>query len=773
MIFNFRELLFTLQCNTNASINCELPFLFQPDFIPSNNYLGRTSLLSVETKDGNVSMISDPFSVMTIQNTTFDKNYGKVLSVSNSGDRKPVLIMNGTVAIINTICKIKYDNIFYALNFDVTLNGTIVIRNNSVYLGSVLVFEYARVYFHRVVNFPENNCTQIISLKSQPTYITVEEFTNITFTQNTFAQPISVEPDNDYYKLYPLCFFQYVTLRNTSNMPTNHYTIVFNNNSGSQTITHIQLSISYYTSHCRWLPNTTFYGYHPKIINQQIIHTYNEATQLNHHTEICYCSQIGVYNCSIDTLGPMYPGQRLQVGLSVPYNEETTIVYAETHATSLPKSTCRIAHQNELVNILTNYRRTLNFTIVSKVSTECELFLTAQPDRYKHNEAFYVRLLPCPLGFVLLDGSCDYDPQLTNHTLPVHVQSCNIDEATVQRPANSWISSHTLLNKTKYFLSTCTMDYCLPHSSDISLTNPNLQCQFKRSGILCSQCQHGLSMVFGSSRCMKCTNVHILITLIIIVAGIVLVVLLYLLNLTVTNGTINGIIFYANIVSINDSVFLVNDNVFKPLKVFISFINLDMGIETCFYNGIESYAKMWLQLFFPLYLILIATFIIIASRYSYRIQQLTYTRSLPVLATLFLLSYTGILRAVSTVLFSYSTITELPNGHQQLVWSIDASVPLFGVKFTILFITCLVLFLLLIPFNIILLFTRYLLQFKIINHFIPILDVFQGSYKIQYYYWVAIYIIVRNVLFAATALSMQFTLIITSFVLLILVAFHG
>ena len=59
---------------------------------------------------------------------------------------------------------------------------------------------------------------------------------------------------------------------------------------------------------------------------------------------------------------------------------------------------------------------------------------------------------------------------------------------------------------------------------------------------------------------MECTNVHILITMIVIVAGIVLVVLLYLLNLTVTNGTINGIIFYANIV---DSVLLVNDN---PLK---------------------------------------------------------------------------------------------------------------------------------------------------------------------------------------------------------------
>ena len=41
--------------------------------------------------------------------------------------------------------------------------------------------------------------------------------------------------------------------------------------------------------------------------------------------------------------------------------------------------------------------------------------------------------------------------------------------------------------------------------------------------------------------------------------------------------------------------FLVNDNVFKPLRVFVSFTNLDLSIETCFYNGMDSYAKMWLQ----------------------------------------------------------------------------------------------------------------------------------------------------------------------------------
>ena len=57
--------------------------------------------------------------------------------------------------------------------------------------------------------------------------------------------------------------------------------------------------------------------------------------------------------------------------------------------------------------------------------------------------------------------------------------------------------------------------------------------------------------------------------------------------------------------------------------------------------------------------------------------------------------YSGVLRtALSTALFSYSTITHLPSGHQQIVWSIDASVPLFEFNFSILFVSCILLLLL-------------------------------------------------------------------------------
>ena len=237
---------------------------------------------------------------------------------------------------------------------------------------------------------------------------------------------------------------------------------------------------------------------------------------------------------------------------------------------------------------------------------------------------------------------------------------------------------------------------------------------------MCGHCQQGLSTVFSSSHCQHCSNIYLLLIIPIAITGVALVLLLFIFNLTVTDGIINGFIFYANVISINTPVFFTELNHFTPFYTFISIANLDLGIQTCFYNGMDDYAKMWLQLAFPFYLIFIATLIIITSRYSTTIQRLTARRALPVLATLFLLSYTKILHIVSSVLFFYSTITYLPSKHTTLVWSVDANVPLFGVRFTILFIVCFTLFLILVPFNVILLFTRTLSRFRFVNKFKPL-----------------------------------------------------
>ena len=700
----------------------------------------------------------------------FYKNVVGVLISVGARYCKANFLMIGPSRFVHTRCGANKYNDYNVLSISqmaVNITGPIIMLSNHA--QTMMQFKHCNVLFYNKITFESNGCNQVMYLQS--TYIKIMEYANISFFRNGYRYKVMTTAYNYESNLYPPCIFQFITWRNITAFPklysvnmigNVHYDYKISNKERNQ---NCLFPYYHFTPHCYWLPNAAFHDYNPGVIYQQIIKT--DIPNFTHH-KICHCFRNGSKNCDIDTLGLMYPGQILQVELCTPCKNEPSTLYAEINNIHLPDSACKVAPEAQTTNIITNYSKVFNFTIVAETTNVCELFVIAVSDTERITEAFYVNLLTCPVGFTLQSGICDCDPFLSPY-----IDKCYLDCSSISRPPNTWITAHAQTNDTKYLISDCPMDYCLPYSSNVNLLYPDSQCQFNRTGMLCSQCQHPLSMVFASSRCIECTNVHILITIIVIVAGIVLVVLLYVLNLTVTKGTINGIIFYANVVSINDSVFLVNDNVLQPLKVFISFVNLDLGIETCFYNGMDSYVKKCLQLFFPFYLIITAVLIIIASRYSSRILRLTYTRSLPVLATLFLLSYTGVLRTVLSVMFSYSTITHLPSDHQQLVWSIDASVPLFGLKFTILFITCLVLFLLLIPFNFTLLFTRYLMRFKIIYHFKPILDAFQGSYKDRHYYWVAMHMTIRSLLFAMYAFQASLKLILSTMLLIILCTCSG
>ena len=227
-----------------------------------------------------------------------------------------------------------------------------------------------------------------------------------------------------------------------------------------------------------------------------------------------------------------------------------------------------------------------------------------------------MKVLRCPLGFSpgtdkFSSKRCVCDPILVINKI---TQECNIDDQTILRPANSWISGTTHNNSYTYHISLhCLFQYYLPYSSYFKFSDLNSQCQFNRSGLLCGQCQRGLSTVFSSINCKVCSNIYLLLIIPIAVAGFFLVILLLFgNNLTVTDGAINGFILYANIISINNPALFLNYHTtkFMPSYTYISLANLDLGIQTCFYNGMDDYAKMWLQLAFPFYLIFIATLII-------------------------------------------------------------------------------------------------------------------------------------------------------------------
>jgi len=116
-----------------------------------------------------------------------------------------------------------------------------------------------------------------------------------------------------------------------------------------------------------------------------------------------------------------------------------------------------------------------------------------------------------------------------------------------------------------------------------------------------------------------------------------------------------------------------------------------------------------------------ATLLIIVSRYYTRIKM---THIYIITCTSYIVSvivYWYSKKCINRQCMLFSLVIELPSNHQHPVWSIDTNVPLFGIKFTIrTFHNMSDIILVLIPFNMTLLFTRQMMKFRIINQFKPI-----------------------------------------------------
>ena len=319
-------------------------------------------------------------------------------------------------------------------------------------------------------------------------------------------------------------------------------------------------------------------------------------------------------------------------------------------------------------------------------------------------KSIHLTFHPCPLGFQLLQAECVCDKQLQTFTT-----ECNIEDATVTRSSNFWMSPYYSENDTYIGLILhphCPFDYCVMGPKNISPSDPDSLCNHNRSGILCGACQQNFSLPLGSSRCLKCENAYLSLIIPLALSGIALVVVLFVLKLTVAIGTINGLIFYANVLAVNRSTFSPTGET-NVLTIFIAWLNLDLGIETCFYDGMDTYAWVWLQFVFPVYVWMLVGLIILASSVSMRIAKIFGTNPVSVLATLFLLSYAKILRTIIAAL-SF-TIVDYPDGSRVTVWLYDGNITFFASKHIPLCVTALfTLLFLFFPYTILLLLGQWL-----------------------------------------------------------------
>ena len=232
----------------------------------------------------------------------------------------------------------------------------------------------------------------------------------------------------------------------------------------------------------------------------------------------------------------------------------------------------------------------------------------------------------CPVGFQSYsenDGAnctCECDKDITQY-----IGECDIHNWTFVKRCNStnvWISS---ISKDEYVVyPNCPYDYCISSCPNVRFTfnqtndsGSDAQCAFNRSKLLCGSCKPGLSLSLGTSQCLQCPKhwpaYFVLITLAAAIAGVALVAVLLVLNMTVAVGTLNGLIFYANILSANKNILLPIQQSNNFIAIMVSWINMDFGIDCCYIEGMDMYAKMWLQLAFPLYVYILVAMTIVSS----------------------------------------------------------------------------------------------------------------------------------------------------------------
>ena len=488
---------------------------------------------------------------------------------------------------------------------------------------------------------------------------------------------------------------------------------------------------------------------------------------------VCFCVN-NTPSCEIDTLyKSAYPGETVRIAV-VTVGQRSGVVPG-----TFQLSTNSSANNPESMYYNTKPKQCTDIHFAVTRTTYSLNVLDVK--RYPPKTINIVQS-PCPPGFQLSNkGLCDCK-ELKKVSTSI---ACDASTKTItRRQSGVWIGNISGC----IAAYTCPFDYCntLSHVN-FKLNNPDPQCSLNRTGILCGQCKEGLSLALGSNDCIQCPDFsYLAFTVLYAAAGLGLVAVLMVFNLTVSTGTINGLIFYASIVKISEGI-----GIFFPygsipvLSQFIAWLNLDLGVETCFYKSMTAYHKVWLQFAFPLYIWLIIATVIILCHYSTRVSVIIGDNIVQVLATLILLSFTKIFRTFAPAL-TWINVPCIGSNDTRFVWYMDGNVPYSSAKHALLVAAAVMFMLLAVPYTFALMFDpwieKYLTRVKLFNkcwiRFKPFFDAYHGPYKDKCRFWTGLLLLARMVftlisLFLDRFSTLVFITTIITVILSLKVIFEG
>ena len=512
-------------------------------------------------------------------------------------------------------------------------------------------------------------------------------------------------------------------------------------------------------------------------------------------TRVCICGNTSKPQCDELVVNiEAYPGGPLTIpAVLVGGDHGTTVGTIYTSFMVTESAVLGSINQQHQLITMTSECSLLNYTVFSNQSSEI-MFLAAVESLYSNLDYYYdynqtaedayteeygdefirtrlrntpvfinVTLLPCPLGFILLGDppGCDCHPVLTTKGV-----DCTLNHLNGYHQWNStsiWIQATTSMHEEVSLCNHCPFDYCKPSEKRIDLKdNPNGQCALHRGGILCGRCIENYSLAIGSSHCIHCPNSsNVALLIFFAAAGVLLVLFIAALNLTVTQGMINSLVFYANIIWAYQNILFPSgfNTGLIAHKTFIAWLNLDLGIETCFISGMNAYLKIWLQFIFPFY---IAGLFFVGLRYSSKLSKLFGSRSVPTLATLLYLSCSKLLRTIIACiqLAVYYTYSDSGKDSTNIVWAIDGNLSYGHYPHIFLLLAAIVCLLFLwVPYTLLLFSMQWLRRvdhhgpLKFIAKYKPVYDAYFAPLNDKHQYWFGVLLLVQGVLLLVSSFT--------------------
>ena len=363
---------------------------------------------------------------------------------------------------------------------------------------------------------------------------------------------------------------------------------------------------------------------------------------------------------------------------------------------------------------------------------------------------------------------------------------CLIENGTgyITRTSRWFNASHTKVITSEM----CPSEYCRDDTEAgyINLNNSHdAHCAHNHTGILCGGCIDNNSVALGSTHCIYCPNKNNLgLIVFFAAAGLLLVFFISILNLTITQGLVNSIIFYANIVWAHESIFFPSSShtVLLVFRTFIAWLNLDFGIQLCFFRGLDAYGKTWLQYAFPVYISIIAGLMIVGAKLSKKLTTLVGNKAVPLIDTLLLLSYVKLLRTIVDSLAFSELKTYVGNsteGEVTWVWHYDGRLPYLTSKHAGLFFVALVaLVFLWLPYTLLLLLVQILRRlsgytlFRWVSRLYPVYDTHLAPLKAKHQYWFGVLLLVRGVVYITGLIPFYNVTLFTTAIIITLVLFY-